>query len=104
MLTGQHVSSRVEALQQGLSCGSLLWPHQVCLVEQNDICKLHLQAPPTRLQLLHKSRCCNSHSAACLGILKCAFASVIDSAPLLCAQDKLDVLGRCQAGQLLLLL
>lgn len=53
VLAGQHASSRVEALQQGLGCGSLLWPHQVCLVEENDICKLHLQAPPTRLRMLH---------------------------------------------------
>ena len=57
VLTEQHASSRVEALQQGLACCSLLWLHQVCLVQQNDICKLHLQAPPTRLQMLHESRC-----------------------------------------------
>ena len=59
MLTGQHMRSRVEALQQGLGGCSLLWPHQICLVEQNDICKLYLQAPPNRLQMLHKSNCRN---------------------------------------------
>ena len=57
MLAGQHVGSRVEALQQGLGRCSLLWPNQVCLVQQNDICKLHLQAPPARLQVLHESGC-----------------------------------------------